>query len=132
MNTITDIKIIGIDEQRPPMIRKEGYIDLYFKLSAKAPQDWCEDFNKLGLRIEPRTRINPATGLVIETYVRDANQIQEHLDKIKQQLKTCIGDYLEKERLKQLALAQRDAAHPGANAKQELLNAIIAGLRYDT
>ena len=31
MEGISDIKIIGIDEKRPPKIRKEPYIDLVFK-----------------------------------------------------------------------------------------------------
>ena len=44
MEGISDIKICGIDETRPPMIKKEPYIDLNFKLIHKAPKDWCNDF----------------------------------------------------------------------------------------
>ena len=47
MQNIMNIKIVGIDEKRPPLIRKEPYIDLFFQLSHKVPLDWCEDFNEL-------------------------------------------------------------------------------------
>jgi hypothetical protein len=44
MEGISDIRITGIDETRPPRIRKEPYIDLCFRLTHKAPVDWCHDF----------------------------------------------------------------------------------------
>ena len=37
MEGISDLKIIGTDERRPPIIRKEPYIDVFFKLSHQAP-----------------------------------------------------------------------------------------------
>jgi hypothetical protein len=127
---INDIKIIGIDEDHPPMVRKESYIDLFFRLSVKAPTDWCEDFNTLGHRIAPPAKIAPAQGLIIQTYVHDMKQIQEQLDKIKQKIIQCNKEYLEKERQKQLALAAKRADMVGSNAKQNQLNEIIAGLKY--
>jgi hypothetical protein len=132
MTNIKEIRIIGIDEERPPMVRKEAYIDIYFKLSTKAPPDWCEEYNKLGNRLTPRAKIDPVVGLFIETYVHDVNQIQNHLDKIKAQIKACTTDCLEKERQRLLALAEKNAAQFGASSKQKELNAIIAGLNYDT
>lgn len=36
---IKDLKIVGIDPDRPPRIRKEACIDIYFKLPEKAPMD---------------------------------------------------------------------------------------------
>ena len=47
MQGISDINIIGIDETRPPFIRKEPYIDIFFELSHQAPIDWCKDLNSL-------------------------------------------------------------------------------------
>jgi hypothetical protein len=131
MQDIKDIKIIGIDEDRPPMVRKEAYVDLYFKLSKKAPVDWCEDFNILGHQITPPVKINPANGIFVETYVRDVNQIQEHLNKIKDKIKLCIEKFLEKERQKQLALAEKSANLHGTSSKQDELNKIIAQLNYE-
>ena len=58
MDNILDIRIIGIDEKRPPIIRKEPYIDLFFKLSCKPPLDWCEDFNVLAKDLVPPVKID--------------------------------------------------------------------------
>ena len=39
MEGISDIRISGMDENRPPRIGKEPYINLYFRLVHKAPAD---------------------------------------------------------------------------------------------
>ena len=132
MTDISKIKVIGTDENRPPVIRKENYIDLYFKLSIKAPKDWCEDFNKFGHQISPPAKIGLEEGTIISTYVHDMNQIQGQLDKIKQQISKCSKEYLENERQKELALAARRADTTGSNARQNQLNEIIARLNYET
>ena len=72
MEGISDIRISGIDEMRPPRIRKEPYINLYFKLIHKAPKDWCEDFNHLVAKGDYPVKIEPNTGLFIETWVRSS------------------------------------------------------------
>lgn len=131
MTDINNIKVTGMDEIRPPMVRKENYIDLFFKLSMKAPADWCEAFNTLGHRISPPVKVAPDKGLIIETYVHDMDLIQGQLDKIKQKIKQCNEEYLEKERQKQLALAAKQSELVGSNAKQNQLNEIIAGLNFD-
>ncbi len=132
MTDIKAIKIIGIDEQRPPRVRKESYIDLFFKLSEQAPVDWCEDFNKLGHQITPPAKITPDKGLIVETYVHDMNLIQNQLDKIKEQINRCTEAYLEKERQKQLALENKQVDTSAANSKQNRLNTIISELNYET
>jgi hypothetical protein len=131
MSTIKDIKIIGIDPERPPMIRKEAYVDLYFKLSVKAPIEWCEDFNKLGNQLNPSAKIKPAEGLFIETYVRDVTSIQAQLDKLKAKIKACSEEYLAREQRRLVALAAQRGDLEGRTPKQVQLDAIIAGLRYE-
>jgi hypothetical protein len=130
MIDISQIKIIGIDPERPPRMRKELYIDLYFKLSVKAPVDWCEEFNKLGHRLSPPVKVTPANGLIMETYVHDMNHVQEHLDKIKTRIKQCNEEYLEREHQRQLAKEARNAETSVGDAKQDRLNKIIAELIY--
>lgn len=132
MQDINDIQIIGIDEARPPLVRKEAYVDLYFQLSVKAPEDWCEDFNRLGHQITPPVKIKPNQGIFLETYVHDVDKIQQHLDKIKQKIKLCSEQYLEKERQKLIDQAAKNAGVHGVSAKQNALNKIIAGLNYET
>ena len=83
MEGISDIKIIGIDEQRPPKILKEPYINLFFKLSHEVPKQWCEDFNMLiGKRKYP-VKVNPSAGLFIETWVRLPTEIKATLDDLR-------------------------------------------------
>lgn len=131
MQSIKDIKIVGIDMDRAPLIRKESYIDLFFKLSQKAPDDWCEDFNTHGHKIEPGVKINKKTSIDIETWVRDMEMIPGHLEKIKKLIVDCNQRYIEKIRLTQLALAAKKAVVSGMDGKQNQLNEIIAALNFE-
>jgi hypothetical protein len=132
MNSISDIKIIGIDEERPPRMRKAAYIDLYFKLSTKPPPDWCDDFNALAHKIEPAAKIDKIKGNVIETWVREMDLIPGHLEKIKKTVTRCNQQYMEKALKKQLAAALKDAAVVGMDGQQNRLNEIITALNFDT
>jgi hypothetical protein len=132
MNSISDIKIIGIDEERPPRMRKAAYIDLYFKLSTKPPPDWCDDFNALAHKIEPAAKIDKIKGNVIETWVREMDLIPGHLEKIKKTVTRCNQQYMEKALKKQMAAALKDAAVVGMDGQQNRLNEIITALNFDT
>lgn len=131
MSGISEIKIIGIDEDRPPVVRKENYIDLFFKLSSKAPADWCDHFNTLGHRIKPPAKISGDKGLIVETYVHDMTLIQQQLDKIKTKITECTQAYLEKQKQERLALLAKQAQATGTSAKQNQLNEIISALNYE-
>jgi len=128
---ISDIRIVGIDENRPPLIRKEPYIDLFFRLSHKAPQDWCEDFNRLVKDLVPQVKIDRNEGLFINAYVRDMNHISAHLEKIKQKVRACNEQYIENVRLKNQAAAAKNASLVAAAGEQARLNAIVAALQFD-
>ena len=130
MSSFEEIRIISIDEARPPRVRKEAYIDLYFKLSHKAPLDWCEEFNALGRQINPAAKIDKNLGESIETYVNDMGDIQSHLNEIKQTVVECNAQYLEKIRQRQLADAASNAALLGQDGEQAKLNQIISALEF--
>jgi len=132
MDSINDIKITGIDEERPPRVRKESYIDLFFKLSHKAPLEWCEDFNSLGSRLDPAAKIDKTKGVVIETWVKDMDLIAAQLEKLKKTILLCNLQYIEKIRLRKVAAASKQAAVTGMDGQQNLLNEIISNLNYDT
>ena len=72
MTQFNEIKIIGIDTNRPPRIRKEAYIDLFYQLSEDAPEEWCEDFNGFGRHIKPLAKIEKAS----HNSVKRSNQIR--------------------------------------------------------
>ena len=131
MEGISDIRIIGIDEKRPPKIRKEPYIDIVFKLSHQAPADWCRDFNALFVKHPATPKIDEKEGLYIEAWVRKPDEIAAVLDLLKDKVAECNRQYIER-----IALSVRNAgdenislAHEGG--EQGRLNRIIAALDFD-
>jgi hypothetical protein len=130
MEGISDIKISGIDEMRPPRIRKEPYINLFFKLIHKAPKEWCEDFNHLVAKREYPIKIEPSAGLFIETWVRKPEEIEKALDGLKKAVSQCNEKYIAR-----VTAEANVAANSGdileAGGEQGRLNQIIAGLNFD-
>lgn len=130
MKGISDIKIIGIDETRPPRIRKEPYINLYFKLSHEAPKEWCEDFNRLVAKGKFPVNIDSSKGLFIETWVRKPEEIEMALDELKEAVSTCSQEYIA--RIEAEAYAAADVGGKSEDeGEQGHLNRIIAGLNFD-
>lgn len=131
MEGISDIRITGIDEKRPPMIQKEPYIDLYFKLSHKAPADWCNDFNALLAKHPTVPKINQNEGLYIEAWVRKPEDIVELLQQLKATVAECSRLYVER-----IELALRDSddlnelLSQQGHGEQGRLNKIIAALDF--
>ncbi len=129
MEGISDIRICGIDETRPPRIRKEPYIDLYFKLSHQAPKAWCEDFNRLNAKKGHSVKIDPSRGLFIEAWVRQPEEVPPLLEILKQAVSACNEQYIT--RIEDEARAAANAhATPGDEGEQGRLNRIIAALNY--
>ena len=131
LEDIRDIKIVGIDDKRPPRIRKEPYIDLFFRLSHQAPKKWCQDFNKLAKDLVPPVKIDDNEGVFIDAYVRDMDNIAMHLDKIKRKIVLCNEQYIEEIRQRESAELARNALLFGEEGEQGQLNKIIAALRFD-
>jgi hypothetical protein len=131
MSDITDIKVIGFDNDRPPRVRKEAYIDLYFQLSQKAPLDWCEDFNALGRKVNPSPKIDKNKGLHIETYVNNMNLIAQQLASVKKLLLECNQQYQQKIDEKARILAASNASLQGQDGEQFKLNQIVEALSFD-
>ncbi len=130
MEGISDIRISGLDETRPPRIRKEPYINLFFKLVHKAPPQWCDDFNHLVSKKKYPAKIDPAEGVVIETWVRTPEQIEPYLAVLKQVVKTCNEEYIERIRA-EAAKAAAAGAKPEDEGEQGRLNRIVEGLNFD-
>ena len=132
MQVINDIKIVSIDTERPPRVRKEAYIDVFFTLAVKAPSDWCEDFNALGRKMDPSVKIDKDNGLCIEAWVKHMDHIQPQLDRIKQKIKLCNQQYIEKALARAQALADSaNSSLEGQSKEQNKLNSIVAALNFD-
>jgi hypothetical protein len=131
MEGISDIKIIGVDEKRPPKIRKEPYIDLFFKLSHQAPVDWCQGFNALLSKHPTKPRINEKEGLYIECWVKTPDEIAAFLEQLKAKVIECSDQYIERIALSTLNTKQDNATLGEEKGEQGRLNHIIAALVYD-
>lgn len=134
MEGISNIRIIGIDENRPPIVRKQPYIDLFFKLSHRPPEKWCEDFNKLVKELVPPVKIDKSPrneGIFIDAYVRDMNHIPGHLEKIKKKITACNTQYIENIRQREMATTDNNVSILANEGEQGRLNSIVAALKFD-
>lgn len=130
MKGISDIRIIGIDEQRPPKIRKEPYIDIVFKLSHQAPADWCYAFNTLLSKHTATPKIKEGEGLFIESYVRTADEIPPFLALLKAKISECNRQYIERIELAARTAGNINSALALEAGEQGKLNRIIAALDF--
>jgi len=131
MEGISDIKIIGIDEKRPPTIRKEPYIDIHFKLSHQAPSDWCKDFNNLLAKHPQTIHINDKEGVFIKTWVRTPDDIVDLFDDLKTSVMECTRQYIERIELSTRQANDGNNTQQEATGEQGRLNKIIASLEFD-
>jgi len=132
MQGISDINIIGIDATRPPYIRKEPYIDIYFELSHQAPIDWCNDLNSL-LTLNPitnNTKITSKKGLFIETWVRAPEEITSLFEQIKITVTECTRLYIERIQLAAQQSGNSNATQNNESSQQVTLNKIVASLDF--
>jgi len=128
---ISDIKIIGIDDKRPPRIRKEPYIDIIFKLSHKVPLDWCRDFNDLLAKHPTSPKINEVEGLYIEGWVRTPDEVEPFLAKLKEKVEECSQRYIERIERSARSAGNGNATMATESGEQGRLNRIIASLQFD-
>ncbi|MCW8827179.1 MAG: hypothetical protein OQK78_12235 [Gammaproteobacteria bacterium] len=131
MEGISDIKIIGIDQTRPPRSRKEPYINLYFKLSHKAPEDWCDAFNQLVSKHKFASKIEPKEGLFIDTWVRKPEEIVPLVDGLKAAVIKITEAYIALREAEALAAKLNHGEKPEDEGEQARLNRIVESLNFD-
>lgn len=130
MEGISDIQIVGIDDKRPPKIRKEPYIDLFFKLSRQAPADWCDIFNALLAKHPSRPKIKVTEGLFINAWVKTPDEVAGLLRLLKDKVAECSHLYIEKI---ELSVRNADSANSTLmqdGGEQGRLNRVIAALDF--
>lgn len=130
MVAFTEIKIVGFDVNRPPRVRKEAYIDLFYQLSEDAPEEWCEDFTSFGRHVNPIARVEKGGRGVISTYVNDMETIPEHYEQLKQAVSDCNRQYLEKITQREIDEAKAAATPDEQGSQQTRLNEIVAGIDF--
>lgn len=130
MEGISDIYIAGIDENRPPALRKEPYIDLYFKLSHQAPEAWCKLFNDVVAKLEATPKIDPEKGVIIATWVRLPEEIANHLKVLQKKVAECTAQYIQKIELARQAEKSASSTVGQVEGPQAKLNKIIEALDF--
>ena len=131
MEGISDIKIDGIDENRPPNAEHKTYINIFFKLNHQAPDLWCTVFNSLMSKHPSKPNINVEEGLFIETWVKSAAEIPSHLEQLKKAVSGSIEQYIENLRCATQAASSDDDSTVDENSQQGKLNKIINALNFD-
>jgi hypothetical protein len=127
---ISDIHITGIDETRPPRIRKEPYIDLFFKLSHQAPADWCSDFNGMMANHPRNPSIKKEEGLYIETWVRAPGDINELFNLLKETVQECSVVYIQRIEDSIRQSSEQGSSSGNESEEQKRLNQIISELDF--
>ncbi len=131
MKNSEDLRIIGIDDTRPPIINKKPYIDLVFTLSEQASKQWCQNFNGLFSNSESKAKINLKDSTYIETWVKTMDKIPEHLEMLKTKVTECNELY----NVHQIAMAQaatnKNKTLQEEQGPQGQLNNIIAQLDFN-
>lgn len=130
MEGISDIRIVGIDETRPPMITKSPYVAVYFKLSHKVPLDWGNRFNDLVSKNKYKPRLDKESRLYIDAWVRKPEEIPQMLAQLIEQVDRCNRNYIEG--LKAARFAAMNTSTESIGPEQEELNRIVAGLSFET
>lgn len=130
MEGISDICIAGMDEKRPPRIRKEPYIDLHFRLNHQAPKDWCEGFNELLTKHDYAPRIEASEGLYIDTWVRSPDEIVGVLQLLKETVVRSTAQYIERVQERNQERNDVNDELEKGEGPQGQLNRIVAALDY--
>ena len=132
MQGISDITIIGVDETRPPFIRKEPYIDIYFELSHQAPIDWCKDLNSLFAinHTTSNATIDDKEGLFIKTWVRTPDEITSLLEQLKDEVSECTRQYIDRIQINSQQSGE-STIKSNESSEQASLNNIISSLVFD-
>ena len=132
MQGISDINIIGVDATRPPFIRKEPYIDIFFELSHQAPIDWCKDLNSLFAinHTTSNANIDEKEGMFIKTWVRTPDEITSLLEQLNEEINECTHQYIERIQLSSQQ-SGGDTSEISESSEQANLNNIIASLTFN-
>ena len=110
MEGISDIKMIGLDPRRPPVLNKAPYIDLNFELSHEVPAAWAEDFNGSMSKHKFPAKIGADKRLFIETWVRSPDDVSSHFDLLKTKIAECNERFIARVEASREANASSDEA----------------------
>ena len=130
MDGISNIRIVAVDSKRPPVLRKEPYVEVFFELSHAVPKNWSTDFNALFAKQEFSATIQAEEGLFIETWVRTIDEIPANFAFMKRMVTQCSDQYIAKILASQGQDSADSESSGAVSAEQRRLNTIIAALDF--
>jgi len=131
MEEFKELKIIGLDENRPRKAERRGdnsIIHLFLKLSHKAPVHWCQDFNRLLEGAIPSVHIKVDGGLFIETWVRKPEEMHNHITSIQEKVRAVNELY--KNRLGEMQ-KRFDKSDQEQYQLQKKIDSTVNSLKFD-
>ena len=130
MESSMDLKIIGIDPERPPKIQQRPCVDLFYQLNESANEDWCRCFASISGKQVYSFKINPEGGEFIETWVKKPSEIARSLETAKSLVARCNEVYVEllDQRRRQAAVVIPDEI---ISPEQKALNDIVSQLVFE-
>ena len=127
----TNIKIIGFDEERPPMIQVRPCVDLIFQLDQEAPAEWCKCFSDVCGKTRYPFVIDPEVGLFIETWVKKPGEIEAVVTAVQEFVAACNVSYDELLKRRR-TVVQVDSPDVVLSPAQIALNEIVSKLNFNT
>lgn len=127
---VTNIKIIGFDEERPPTMQARPCIDLIFQLDQEAPAEWCKVFGNVSGGQRYNIKIDPEVGLFLETWVKAPGDISGSVDTMKSLVaeSNVAYDALLNSRKDVVVTTTGEVV---ITPEQQALNSLVAGISFD-
>ena len=129
---VTQYKVVGVDESRPPLIQPRPCIDLVFQLNEEAPRAWCEEFQAITGKQPFSITLDPEIGLHIETWVRKPEQVAQSLDNVKSLVALANEAYMKRLTRESQVVVSSDDSEVVISPAQKALNDVVAGLVFET
>jgi len=126
----TELKIIGFDEARPPLVQPRPCIDLILELDQEATPQWCSMLLSVASKSVFPVKIDPELGLFVETWVKTSGEIERAVELMKLHVANCNVAY-DEELKRQRGEVNSETQEVIITTEQIALNKIIAGVVFE-
>lgn len=127
---VIEYKVIGLDEDRPPMMQTKPCIDLIFQLNEAAPKTWCDEFLMGVGKQQFSFKVDVDIGLHIETWVRSPDQIAKSLETAKLLVARANEAYVKRLKAESQVVDVNDEPVK-ITPEQQALNDVVRQLSFD-
>lgn len=126
----TELKIIGFDETRPPLVQPRPCIDLILELDQEATPEWCSMLLSVASKSVFSVKIEPDPGLFVETWVKTPGEIARAVELMKGYVASCNVAY-DAELKRRMGAVNTETQEVIITPEQIALNKIVAELVFE-